>query len=380
MTAPPLLQIVPWLPPAIEGVGGYAVALGRALAAHGIASRFLVADRGHDPQLDAAAIGERSAAGLARQLAAAGAGTVLVHYVNYGYHGRGCPAWLVGGLVRWRAGAPGRRLVTYFHEVYASGPPWRSSFWVSPVQRLLAARLLRASDAAATSLGLYGRILSCWRPSPPVWVTPVFSTVGEPEAVPPLGERSPRAMVVFGGAGNRRRAYGPLRGVLAAACRALGAGEIVDLGPPVPELPARLDGLPVRPLGALPRDEASAVLLRSYAGFLGYPAPFLAKSTVFAAYCANGLLPVCAWPRRPRSPALERPPFWDAAAEPVPADPAVLAARALAWYHGHALAGQAARFHALLADLAGVGPESPIVLPARPSAPEATASHGLPPA
>src|SRR5207302_387390 len=145
-------------------VGGYAMALGRALAAHGIASRFLVADRGHDPLLDAAAIGDRSAAGLARQLAASGAGTVLVHYVNYGYQRRGWRAWLVGGVERCRAGAPGRRLVTYFREVYASGPPWRSSFWTSPVQRRLAARLLRTSDGAATSLALYARMLARWRP------------------------------------------------------------------------------------------------------------------------------------------------------------------------------------------------------------------------
>ncbi len=129
----------------------------------------------------------------------------------------------------------------------------------------------------------------------------------------------------------------------------------------------------MRPLGALPAAAASAVLLRSYAGFLGYPAAFLAKSTVFAAYCAHGLVPVCAWRQRPPDPrapngrrgrngrrgpyreAGERPPFWDAGAAPPPADPAGLAALARAWYGGHDLASQAVRFRALLTGWPGTG-------------------------
>jgi len=349
-----IVQLVPWLPPALEGVGSYAAALGRALAELGIGSRYLVGDPGWGSgELAGERVRERRAAALARQLAASGAATVLVHYVNYGYQRRGCPSWVVGGLRRWRAGAHGRRLVTYFHEVFATGPPWRSSFWLSPLQRRLAMRLLRASDGAATSLALYGRMLARLRPAADVWVTPVFSTVGEPAAVPPPAERRPRAMLVFGGAGNRRRAYGELRPALAAACRALDIAEVLDLGPPLAGLPERLDGVPVKPLGTLPAAAASAVLLRSYAGFLGYPAAFLPKSTVFAAYCAHGLVPVCAWPlRHPRAAAAECPPFWEAGVEPPPADPAALAARARAWYRGHDLAGQAARFHALLSGFA----------------------------
>src|ERR1700674_1080326 len=205
------------------------MALGRALARLEVGSRFLVGDRdwpgtgepAGTSDLAGVPIDRRSGAAFARQLTACDAGVVLLHYVNYGFERRGCPRWLVDGVALWRAGAPGRRLVTYFHEVYASGPPWRSSFWASPAQRRLAAPLLRASDGAATSLPLYGRMLARWRPSPPVLVMPVFSTVGEPATVPPPGERGPRAMLVFGGAGNRRRAYGELREVLAAACRAL---------------------------------------------------------------------------------------------------------------------------------------------------------------
>jgi hypothetical protein len=359
-----VLQIVSSLPPALDGVGGHALALARALAAGNVMSRFLVAAPSQKAAagtggLPETAVAERGSAALARQLAASGTDLVLVHYVNYAYERRGCPAWLVGGLARWRAGAPGRRLVSVFHEVYASGPPWRSSFWLSPIQRRLAARLLRASDAAVTSLDLYGRMLARWRPRRAVAVAPVLSTVGEPAAMPPPAERRPRVLLVFGSAGNRCRAYGQLRPFLASASRALKIVEIVDLGPTLADLPAAIDGVPVRALGPLPEEQASAVLSRAFAGFLGYPPPLLGKSSIFAAYCAHGLVPVCAWPRpgRPASPREDAPPpCWNpCAAAAAPAEPAALAARALDWYHEHDAARQAAWYHDLFSALrAGV--------------------------
>jgi hypothetical protein len=359
-----VLQVVPRLPPTLEGVGGYAAALGRALAACGIDSRFLVGDPGWSRSggLRGEDIDDRSASSLARQLAASGTAAVLLHYANYGYQRRGCPAWLVGGIARWRAAVPERRLVTMFHEVYASGPPWRSSFWLSPVQRRLAASLLRASDGVATSLELYGRILARWEPRRPVTVAPVFSTVGEPGRVPAAAERRPRTMLVFGSAGIRRRAYADLRQALAAACLALEVTEILDVGPTLPALPEQVGGFPVRALGPLPDAEVSSVLLGSYAGFLGYPPPFLAKSTIFAAYCAHGLVPVCAWPpdgKRHSMAANAPPPCWEPYREPAPSDTDGLAAQARSWYGGHSLALQATAFRELFAGLGNAPPREP---------------------
>jgi hypothetical protein len=54
---------------------------------------------------------------------------VLLHFSGYGYARRGLCRWLVDGLTRWKAAGAQRRVVTMFHEVYASGPIWRSSFW-----------------------------------------------------------------------------------------------------------------------------------------------------------------------------------------------------------------------------------------------------------
>jgi hypothetical protein len=152
-------------------------------------------------------------------------------------------------------------------------------------------------------------------------------------------------MVLFGGRGARARAYGEqrgeLRGDLLAACRSLGIEEIADVGPPLERTEETVDGIPVRRHGVLPAAEVSRLLLGSLAGFVAYPAYFLPKSTIFAAYCAHGLLPVQAWRRR--SLAGETAPRWTGSG-----DPQETASAAHAWYGGHTLARQAARFRDLL--------------------------------
>jgi hypothetical protein len=317
-------QIVPALPPAISGVTGYAATLAGALAERaGIESHF------HSPGMPEELAGER---------------ILLLHYANYGYERRGCPAELVAGLEAWKARGKRRRLVTVFHEVYASGPPWRSSFWLSPRQRRLAARLAALSDGILTTLGLYAGLLERLAPGVRVTVTPVFSTVGEP-AEDVAGPRPP-AMAVFGGAGARARAYGEALADLAAACRALEVEEILDIGPDA-GAPLGVAGLPVRRLGTLPAPEVSRHLLAARAGFLAYPPGFLAKSTIFAAYCAHGLAPVCAWKRKGGGTA--EAPVWREAGPGV--EEAAAAARD--WYRGHALSRQVETYRRLLAGDAG---------------------------
>jgi hypothetical protein len=309
-----LIQIVPHLPPSTEGVGSHAEALAGALASIGIETRF------------ATGAGELDGT----------AGPVLLHYANYGYHPRGCPTRLVAGLARWRQRGAGRKLITLFHEVWATGPPWRSSFWLAPLQRRLAATLAGLSAGMITSLELYARLVRPWAGPRPIQVMPVFSAIGEPAAVPSWTDRSPR-LVVFGGAGVRSRTWGAELPALAAACRELGIEEILDVGPPT-TVPDRVGSVPVHALGVLPAAEIGARLLAARAGFLSYPPPFLPKSTIFAAYCAHGVVPVCAWSRTVDD-AGPLPPFWR-----LGEDPEAAAEQAHAWYGGHRLARQAEVF------------------------------------
>jgi hypothetical protein len=332
-----IIQIVPHLPPPYEGLGGNALALAGGLAEHfGVASSFVAART----------LPARRAADLIAALEAAG-DRVILHYAGYGYQRRGCPVWLVRGVLGWRRRGTGRRLITLFHEVAASGPPWRSSFWLRPLQRRLAAALSRGSDGLVTPLPLYAGLLRRWAAGREVTVLPVVSNVGEPAAVPPLGERE-RRIVVFGGSGVRQRAYGPYLPVLAEAVRILGATEVLDVGSPLP-LPATAGGVPVRALGALPAAEVSGLLLGSAAGFMVYPPTFLSKSGIFAAYCAHGTLPVCASDGRQSGDGAPSPGrhYWDGSAASA-GDFQAVADAARAWYLEHSGERQAETFRRLV--------------------------------
>lgn len=354
-----IVHIVPSLPPRAEGVGSFASLLAGALQAeHGIESRFLVASPSwaapapdERPAPAARPLPERSAALLHAALREATASpdattAVLLHYANYAYETRGCPAWLIEGLSRWKEGS-GARLGTVFHEVHAFGPPWRSSFWLLPRQRSLAAALARLSDGLVTSMQYYRRILRRWVPGREIGVLPVFSNMGEPQQPPPLSRRAPR-LIVFGGAGTRALAYRELTPALELACRKLGIAEVLDVGPGGESAAPRLP-VPWRRLGPLPEGEVSHLLASSTAGFVAYPAPFLAKSGIFAAYSAHRILPVCAW-HRPRLQREEPPPRWIPApnADASPEALQQVADRAQDWYLGHTLSRHAAYHRRML--------------------------------
>src|SRR2546429_1310848 len=161
-----LVQIVPRLPPATDGLGDYALNLARELHVNfGIESRFIVCDPtwiGKDEvegfsthQLkDCSADSLKSILLNLKPFSA-----VLLHYVGYGYARRGAPVWLVNGLGRWSKYRSDTRLLMMFHEISASGPFWTSAFWLSPLQRHLAARLAQLSDGCLTNMQIHADII-----------------------------------------------------------------------------------------------------------------------------------------------------------------------------------------------------------------------------
>jgi hypothetical protein len=348
-----VIQVVSQLPPTLGGVGGYAVALARGLRDHGgVETRFLVTDPDwptdgwSEPGITVRRL-ERHTAGLLRhaltELTEGGRHPALLHYANYGYERRGCPLWLLGGIARWRAAGPSR-LVTFFHEVYASGPPRSSAFWLSPVQKSLAARLLRASDRSVTSLPLYARLLTKLVPGASPMVHPVLSPLGEPADPPPLAARR-RDLVVFGGPGARSEAYGLCRETLEVACRELEIEEIVDVGSPLPDgspLPREIAGRPVRAAGPLPDAEASALLCSTFAGFIAHQPQFLGKSTIFSSLGSHAVLPVG---RREKGTGQL---VWTPGDPASPAALQTVATAVRTWYLGHSAPRLSAAFHELL--------------------------------
>lgn len=358
-----IIQIVPGLPPVINGVGDYALNLARQLRQDsGTQTRFIVgtSDWIGVPNLTDFSISQlskRSPATLYALLAQQTASTVILHYVGYGYAKRGCPGWLVDGLLRWKAGSSKARLITMFHEIAASGPPWTSAFWLSDLQHQLAKRLVLLSDRIFTSKRSYAEILQSYAPKRFMTIPtlPVFSTVGEPQNPSSLSKRT-RRLVIFGGYSNRTKVYKDSLEELYQICKYLNIKQIFDIGPLLDSLPANIDAVPITTAGCLPSEEISAILSDSIAGFFNYHPAFLGKSTIFAAYCAHRVIPISATmtnlPEEGLQPGKHYalPDQYNTEKKDTVLMQSI-ADHAYTWYQAHSLSAQAKAYYTLLSDL-----------------------------
>lgn len=304
-----LIHITPELPPTVGGIADYTAILSQRLVE--------VSDRAVEPVLVSAGKasdelpdvdfeyvdhgGTYSAEALCatiKQLTseASGPAVILLQYSGYGYAPRGAPLWLLRALqqVCEEEGVP---LITMFHEVRARDwRPWTSTFWLSPVQTYVARGLTRLSRALMTNHETAAQRLRTFTSSEmPVRVYPVFSNIGEPECATPAEDRSNEA-VVFGGEGMKSALYDTHRDVLAAWLSKNKVDKIVDVGR-VPSskdvrLPADIEWRGIQPQSAI-----SALLRDARFGILHYPAAYITKSGIMAAYMAHGTAPVVVVPQ-----------------------------------------------------------------------------------
>jgi hypothetical protein len=349
-------SIVPRLPPAINGVGDYALNLARQLRQDfNIQTHFVVGSTNWNgaAEIDGfpvSQVSDRSPDALLTLLSSNCSSPILLHYVGYGYAKRGCPVWLVDGLQRWKILYPKRSLVTMFHEIAASGPIWTSSFWLSSLQKSLAARLAQMSDRCITSKQSYGEVLYQLNRTQKTEITclPVFSNIGEPEYLPTLPERSQR-LVVFGSRNARLQVYNQCLKALEETCQNLKIKEILDIGVPTGLELSEIMEIPIIERGVDEAEEISKILQDSIAGFLNFPPPaYLAKSTIFAAYCAHRLIPCMVISSKVPIDGLEKGKNYWAADDPSNElrlkQGQDIADNAYTWYQTHSLPVQAKIF------------------------------------
>src|SRR5258708_2283655 len=172
-----VLQIVPHLPGSYDGVGDYALNLAKALSkACNLQTAFLVAQTTETKSKD----GFEIISGLAGDLSSRSFDHVILHYANYGYQSRGVPFELrrFSGELRRRLHG---RWITTFHELYASGPPWKSAFWLRPWQVKIAQDLIDVSDFCFVSNDVIRNAISRHDAGKSIRLLPLMSNFGEPE-------------------------------------------------------------------------------------------------------------------------------------------------------------------------------------------------------
>jgi hypothetical protein len=293
-----LIQVVPQLKPARCGVSDQAVLLAQELeAACGIKCAFVILNSDEVCDLPYPMIHCAPAKLLdaCDSLTEGQPGALLVHLSGYGYAADGAPTLLATALEKVSKG--GRfRIAVYFHELFASSMPWKSAFWHSRRQKKAVRRITEASDLLVTSSGHQAKLLESELSrgaSISVKLLPVFSAVGETRVPTPVAQREP-ALAVFGLAGSRQRAYKELSS-LQELLGSLGVEEILDIGPEF-AAPKDISGIPVQRMGPLGVNDLAGVLSHTVFGFVAHGPLSLAKSSICASYCAQGIIPVIAEP------------------------------------------------------------------------------------
>ena len=347
-----VFQLVPRLRPMSCGIGDWAVALSDEWRqTRQWETRFIAADpawvAGDDQMKSAASvITVRNGEALARIWRDQGSDKLLLHYSGYGYASRGAPVWLVQAVKRLRRSFPGIRVTTMFHELFASGPPTSSAFWLSPVQRWVAAQVARLSDAVVTNRQESGLWLERHAPKQHgrVRVLPVFSSLGEAEDAPPPSQRE-NHLVFFG---YQASAWGADLGEIRRVLRVLHLDRVTILGRAA-DIPADVFGTTrVDRTGWLDANAVSAILRTARYGLLAYPPAYLGKSSILAAFMAHGVVPVLVGGDKPLSEGLERGKHLLATADVTERlDPARLdsiSSAGLNWYRPHDRRNTAAAF------------------------------------
>lgn len=297
-TSPLLIQVVPRLQPGRCGVTDHVIPLAEELkAAFGIDSAFVVLNSEERCELEFPVAYCKPDRLLASSLALSGNEpcAILVHVSGYGYSANGAPTLLAEALSE--VSKDGRfSIAAYFHELFASGPPWKSAFWHEARQKKAVREIASLCDLMVTNIERHARWLESEtqrKPGVIVQLLPVQSTIGETRERIPVAQRAPK-MAVFGLAVTRSKAYRELS-QLSGLLRTLGVEGFVDIGADC-GVGAEVSGIPVQRKGALPAAEVASSLARVEYGFLSYSPLYLAKSSIFAAYCAQGAVPMIATP------------------------------------------------------------------------------------
>jgi len=293
-----ILQIVPRVPGGIDGVGDYALTLAAKLRdGYGCTTMFVTPDAS-----SATTVRGFEVLPVDRLTAAAQeADRVILHYVNYGYQKRGVPFRLLSILRRLRQQHRGA-LLTIFHELYASGPPWRSAFWLRPLQIHLAKSVARLPDECIVSNENFVRELRRLVPDARVHLHPVPSGLEEPTlSHDQIANRDPHRWVIVGGTGLSERSVRSFVSVIREIPDSIAPRELLVLGGHEnPVTRSLLVNLAIesdyRP--GITAAEASEILRTcSFTWFNYFHRPdietsVVLKSSAYASACAHGVIPV----------------------------------------------------------------------------------------
>lgn len=343
---PTILQIVPQAPGSHDGVGDYALTVARKLRQEFNYETIFATNGQANPEAEFAMVSPLRLIPYDQKFE-----HLVLHYVNYGYHKRGVPVALLPVLRRLRRQCRGK-FVTIFHELYASGPPWKSAFWLRPLQINIAKSISELSDACIVSSQTMMDQVKRLNPRAAIQIHPVPSNFGEPDlSSSQLAGRSRHRWVICGGTLTVEKSLRSFRTVADRIPPDVSPRELVVMGGKENQnirlLLAELSNIQSEYYPEVGVSEASKILASCSFSWIDYfhridvPTDAILKSGVFAAACGHGVIPV--FPNQGQTisldgDALPGPFFVDATSHHFPRsqDSESVAAAFHTWYRRHA--------------------------------------------
>jgi hypothetical protein len=214
---------------------------------------------------------------------------ILLEFTPLAYSRYGLSWPLLIQVVRWRFKSS--RVITYFHELpFANGRQWKRRL-AAALQQVYCTLLAGASTHVIVNQTTALRWLRFALGADRLSFLPTCSNVGETADTLPPQDR-PLQVVVFGSPGKRRHAHA-LVAALGGYHHLFGVdAKVLDIGESL-VLPKEVAS-EVTTLGPLPSDIIRQHLCSSRYGFFYSEPDQFSKSGVYAAYCANGVIPILA--------------------------------------------------------------------------------------
>jgi len=286
-----VVHIVPTLPPAINGLGDFCKILANNLARdQSVKNVFMVANG--PPGKTWPDIHVFNSSTFLDVLAGQAPDVVILQYVGYAYNKYALPFYLVRGLERCKQQYKFKLLV-FFHELYSSsGSLLKLPFYTQGLQRSIVRGLLDIADKAFTNCSQYKEILNMMvadrqRSENLIECTGIFSNIPE-DLINPSAAKDDGTLVVFGSAVRRRAVYA--NGSFPDLLKALRIRVVYDIGPG--DICFESSSVTVERTGALQPEQLAQYLNKTKYGALSYKPELLAKSGIFSAYAAFGIIPV----------------------------------------------------------------------------------------
>jgi hypothetical protein len=286
-----IVQISPTYPPNIGGVGHYAKLLADFLIKKKIKSKFFVSDFSNDGKNKKIKLFGKITSQLSKLLENNNTKIIVLHFSGYGYASRGLCFNLIKSIKEWKKKNKKHRLITIFHEIYATGPIYRMSFWTYLPQKYLAKTLFKLSDFVLTMNNENKSILSTFDKKKKVILSNVFSNIGEIKNNKKLNKRKEIA-IIFGGRYQKKILY---KDILLNQKKYLNLlnklliKKIIDIGPKT-NVPKKIGCIPIKLLGVKSKKFISNLFINAKAGLIFYPVSQMTKSTIVASYASHGML------------------------------------------------------------------------------------------